>query len=253
MSRLCDSYRAVHEQGFLPIFVEDEFDTRRLIDACVQAGCRCIEYTLRRHDAHKMIPWIRQNYPDLYLLIGSTIDDEKIVKKMRIKHPQLLTIEQLRDIGVDGFVSMIGWTLESINRYAKEHIIIPTAMTVTEALQQVGAGAHFVKLEGSDIDFVRRCRAAAAFDYCPIMVTRGMTPQRIPEAVAAGAVIIATGFDIILKDESLDNSVGEITLKLQEYLDVTQKVRAKNWPQLKQTKSIDREKWLDSLPHYHPF
>ena len=52
---LLDIYRAVHEQVFLPIFVQDHFDTKTLVEACVQAGCKCIEYTLRRADADEMI------------------------------------------------------------------------------------------------------------------------------------------------------------------------------------------------------
>jgi len=56
MSRLFDAYRAFHEQGFIPIFTEDGFDSRMLIDACVAAGLKGIEYTLRKRDADTMIP-----------------------------------------------------------------------------------------------------------------------------------------------------------------------------------------------------
>ena len=94
-SKLFDVYRSVHEQAFMPIFVQDDFDSKKLVDACVEAGCKCIEYTLRRKDADKMIPWVLEKYPDLHLIVGSTIDDEKITRKMREKHPQLLTIEKL--------------------------------------------------------------------------------------------------------------------------------------------------------------
>lgn len=253
MNKLFQVYRSVHEQTFIPIFIQDDFDSKKLVEACVEAGCTCIEYTLRRQDADTMIPWIREQYPQLHLLVGSTIDDEKIVKKMKVKHPQLLTVSELEDIGVDGFVSMIGWSFESIRKYSKSRIVIPTAMTVTESLQQVGAGAHFTKIMGPDLDFVRRCRAAAAFDYCPIMITGGMTIERIPEAVEAGGILIGSGFDLILKGMSHKLSCKEISLFLKKYIEASQKAKIMSHPELSETESMDAEQWLGALPHYHPF
>ena len=253
MSRLFEAYRAFHEQGFVPIFVKDEFDTRTLVDACVAAGMKGIEYTLRRPDAREMIPWVRRNYPDLYLIVGSTLDDEKIVKKMRRKHPQLMTVKEVADLDVDGFVSMLGWTLDSIATYADTHLVVPTAMTVTEALQQTGAGAHMIKCAGSDLGFVKRCRLGAAFDYCPVFVTGGMTPERIPDGMEAGAVLAGSGFDLILRGKPADVGLEETTSALRTYLDATRAGREEAWPEMMAAAGADRETWLDALPHYHPF
>jgi 2-keto-3-deoxy-6-phosphogluconate aldolase len=60
--RLFDVYRAVHTQGFLPIFVKDDFQTRTLVEGCVEAGMKVIEYTLRREDAREAIPWIQETW-----------------------------------------------------------------------------------------------------------------------------------------------------------------------------------------------
>ncbi len=253
MSRLFDAYRAGHEQGFLPIFVQDDFDSKMLIEACVKAGCKCIEYTLRRPDAHKMIPWIRENYPDLYLLVGSTLDNENIVVKARKRHPQLLSLAELSAMGIDGFVSMIGWSLESIRKYSPRCVVAVSAMTVTEAFQQVGAGAHFIKVLGSDLNLVKRCRSDAAFGYCPILVTGGMTPHRIPEAIEAGAIIVASGFDLILKGQPSDISCTKAAELLSVYLNATRQAREKYWPEMTRAIGTDKQAWLDSLPHHHPF
>ena len=43
--RYFQAYRAFHEQGFIPIFVHDHFDSKVLIEASVAAGCTGIEYT----------------------------------------------------------------------------------------------------------------------------------------------------------------------------------------------------------------
>ena len=161
MGRVFEAYRAVHEQGFVPIFVQDDFDSRDLVEACLSAGIRVIEYTLRRPDAPEMIPWIRKTYPDLYLMAGSTLDDEGIVEGMRRRHPQLMTLQQLADAGVDGFVSMLGWSLESIRKYSPTHVVIPSAHSATQAFLQTGGGAHFQKLSGAHLDLVRQCRPQA--------------------------------------------------------------------------------------------
>lgn len=253
MSRLFDAYRAFHEQGFVPIFVDDDFDSRVLVEACVAAGCKGIEYTLRRRDAHIMIPWIRANYPDMYLLVGSTIDDDRIVTQMRKRHPQLLTLAEIDSMGVDGFVSMIGWSQESIRRYSGSKIVIPSAWTVNDAFFQVKAGAHFAKLLGSETDLVNRCRMQAAFDYCPIMVTGGMTPERIPIAIEAGAAMVGAGFDLILKGCSADTGVEQAAQAIGTYLQTTRTARARLYPDLELASGADAAGWLAALPHYHPF
>ena len=251
--RLFDTYRAAHEQGFMPIFVEDDFDSRMLVDACIAAGCTCIEYTLRRRDADTMIPWIREKYPDLHLLVGSTLDDETILAKAKRRYPQLLTLAELDAMNVDGFVSMLGFSLDSIRTYAPRRLVAPTAMTVTEAFQQTGAGAHLIKLLGTDLSFVRRCRADAAFDYCPVMVTGGMTPQRIPEAIEAGSITVGAGFDLILKDQPSDVSCEETARRIGPYLEAARTAREKRWPALAAATGADRQTWLNALPHHHPF
>jgi 2-keto-3-deoxy-6-phosphogluconate aldolase len=252
LPRLFEAYRAFHEQGFVPIFVEDELDSRMLLDACAEAGVKGIEYTLRRRDAHQMIPWIREHLPGLFLLAGSAADDEAIVGQRRRHYPQLLTLRELDAMDVDGFVSMMTMSRESIARYAPTRVLMPCAMTSNEAFQQISAGAHFAKVIGPGLDLVRLCRAAPTFDYCPVVITGGMTCPRIPEAVEAGAVLIGSGFDLILRGET-DVTPANVASRLRECIEVTAEARAAKWPAMARAVGATRQTWLDSLPHYHPF
>lgn len=252
MSRLFEAYRAVHEQGFVPIFVRDGLDSRMLLDACVEAGVKAVEYTLRRADAREMIPLIRREYPDIFLLAGSTIDDENILRHCRKRHPQLMSVAELDQAGVDGFVSMLPWKEQSIREYSQSRLVIPTAATPGEAFLQVAAGAHFAKLIGPELDLARRCRAEPAFDYCPIFITGGMTLERIPEAVAAGAVLAGSGFDLILAGET-NPTRASAARRLREFIRAAADARAKKWPGMARAAGAGRQEWLDSLPHYHPF
>jgi len=253
MSRLFNAYRAFHEQGFIPIFCQDDFDSKKQVEACVRAGFKGIEYTLRKQDAREMIPWIRKEFPELFLIIGSVIDDDAIIRQMRAKHSQLMTISEIADMDVDGFVSMIGWTETSIRKYAPTHLIMPTAMTVREALLQTACGAHFQKLAGNDLAFVKRCRGQAAFDYCPILVTGGQTPDKMDETFAAGAVAVGSGFDLTLKGQPDNISIEEIEKVMREYANSAKIARAKAWPELAKADGGPINEWLDALPHYHPF
>lgn len=253
MSRLFEAYKAFHQQGFIPIFTGDGFDSKKLVEACVMAGFKCIEYTLRRDDADRMIPWIRKTYPELYLLVGSTVDDDRIIAKMKKRYPQLLTLAQIDAMDADGMVSMLGWSFESIRKYSQRRMVVPTAMTVTEALQQVSAGAQFIKLHGDNLGFVKKCREKATFDFCPILVTGGMTLERIPEAVAAGAMVAGAGFDLILKGRSAEVTAKEIADILKKFREVMYEARLKVWPDMMKAVGGDSAAWLDSLPHYHPF
>ena len=250
--RLLSVYRTVYEQGFLPIFVRDSFDTQVLMEGCLEAGVRVIEYTLRRPDAHVMIPKLRQQYPDLCILAGSTLDDDRIINQLRQRNPVLLTLAELDAIGVDGFVSMLGYREESIRRYAGHRLLIPSANTPNEAYFQVGAGAHFAKFVGSDLSLVKRCRLEPAHGFCPVMVTGGATLDRIEEIVAAGAVLIGSGFDLMLRGET-NVTAHKVATVVRAYCEAVQAARAKTWPALARVAGADDKTWLAALPHFHPF
>jgi len=254
MSRVFETYRAFHEQGFIPIFVKDDFDPKVLLEGCVAAGARVIEYTLRRPDADTMIPWIRENYPDLYLVIGSTLDDDTIVAQRKKEHPQLLTLAELDAMDVDGFVSMLGWSLESIRKYSPTRLVAPAAWTPTEALQEMGAGAHFIKVTGATaLDLARRYRAVPTYGYCPVMVSGGMSLNRISDAFEAGAVTTASGFDLILRGKPKDITSKEVAEVMRQYFEAARAARESALPELAKAVGGDRQAWLDALPHYHPF
>jgi 2-keto-3-deoxy-6-phosphogluconate aldolase len=252
MNRLFEAYRALHEQAFAPIFCRDEFDSRRQVEACAAAGCKGIEYTLRKADAREMIPWVRKNYPNLFLIVGSTIDSDKIIRSQRRKFSQLMTLEEISQFGVDGFISMLGWSEKTIARWSPTHLVIPTAGTTREALLQTEAGAHFQKL-GGDVEFIRRCRGEAAFGYCPIFVSGGQVPKVMGDTFAAGAVLVGTGFDVMLQGRDKAISATDIAVEVKTYLAAARTARHAAHPALAKADGGPKEAWLAALPHYHPF
>lgn len=253
MSDLLMHYRRVHEQGFMPIFVEDGRDARIEVESCVAAGMKAIEFTLRRSDSRELIPWIRKNYPDLTLLIGSNIPDEKILKNRRNTYPQLMTLEEVVDLDVHGLISLLPWPPELIEKYSKTHLVFPCAATHSEAFMQIRAGAHMAKVIGPGMDVIKLCHLGASFEYCPIFVTGGQTLEIIPQSLAAGAICVAAGFDATLKDMGTDIKVDEVSDRMREYLEITHKARTEIYPTYTANINANDKQWLKSLPHYHPF
>ena len=247
---LLAKFRQTFEQAFVPIFVRDAFDTEILLAGCELAGIHVIEYTLRRPDAHKVIPTLKNRYPDHVIYVGSTLDCEAITRQMREKHPQLLTIGELAPF-VDGFVSMLPYSDETLEKYRKTHLMIPTAETSGEALRQMSHGATVIKVCGPDFSFSKKLHAAPTFNYCPTFLTGGVNNERMEEAYAAGNILTAAGFDLILKGEDPATLTPQkVAEKLTIYLNAAKEARAKVMPWAQNTEKLTDEAFFAAFPHY---
>lgn len=243
-------YETVYKQGFLPIFVKDDFDTDNLLEGCRKAGLTAIEYTLRREDANVAIPKIISEYPEFTVLVGSTLDSDEIINMLKQKNPQLLTLGELDKMGIHGFISMFEFSSETIKKYAETHLIIPCAVTHNEAYRMLKDGAHIIKLIGPGISNIKNARNAASHELCPIFTTGGITLDKIPLAIEAGAVCIASGFDLILKGMPNDTSPDQIAAKLVKYVNAVKKARETFYPKMMKKMNSNEDSWLEEVPHY---
>lgn len=247
---LFQNYRKIVEQAWLPIFVKDDLNTDILLEGCALAGLSVIEYTLRREDAAQVVKTLKSRYPNTVVLMGSTIDSDQIVTAQKTKYPQLMTIETLAPY-VDGFVSMLPYTDETLAKYSKTHICIPAAETSGEALRQVKAGAAFIKVLGPDLSLSKRLHALPTFNYCPTYITGGMIPERMEEAFAAGNILCAAGFDVVLKGIApKDLTPALVAEKIRVFVDAAKAARAKACPQLQNTENLTDKEFLLRLPNY---
>ncbi len=247
---LMDHYRALYQQAFVPIFVHDDFDTETLLEGCRLAKIRAIEYTLRRDDAQCVIPTLREKMPGVSVFVGSTIDCDRIVLQMKKKNPQLMTLSQLAPF-VDGFVSMLPYSDETLEQYRDSHLLIPTAETSGEALRQMSHGATMIKVCGPNFPFHKNLHAAPTFGYCPTFVTGGITLERMDEAFEAGNVMTAGGFDLILRGEDPKTLTPErVAEKLNLFMDTAKKARIKHFPQLENLAQLSDEEFISTLPNY---
>jgi len=250
MNALFKKYRKGLEQCFVPIFVRDSFDTSTLLEGCELAGVQVLEYTLRREDAHQVIPTLKERYPDKVVFVGSTIDDEAIVLQMKQKFPQLMTIAQLAPY-VDGFVSMLPFSDETLRRYHPSHLMIPSAETSGEALRQMKSGATVIKVCGPDLSLVKKLHALPTFNYCPTFFTGGATVERMEEVFAAGNMLVAAGFDLLLKGfDPATLTPQMVAEQITRYITAAKAAREKACPALKGIEAMTDEQLLSALPNY---
>lgn len=251
-SSLFRAYRRLIEQAWIPIFVDDAFDTGILLEGCRLAKLDVIEYTLRRRDAKQILPTLRASLPDTVILMGSTIDSDEIVQDRKTRFPQLMTLSELAPY-VDGFVSMLPYSDETLQTYKSTHLCIPTAESGGEALRQIRSGASVIKVLGPDLSLSKRLHALPTFNYCPTYVTGGITVERMEEAFAAGNILCATGFDVLLKGvEPSALTPKMVAQKLRLFVDTAIEVRGRICPDLKDTACLSDEEFRAVLPNYCP-
>lgn len=244
------NYRKMVEQAWMPIFVKDELDTEMLLEGCRLANLQVIEYTLRREDAAQVIPTLREKLPEVVLFVGSTIDDEKVVNQMKRKFPQLMTIAELAPY-VDGYISMLPYSDETLKKCSATHLCIPAASTGGEALRQISSGACFIKVLGPDFSFSKQLHALPTFGYCPTYITGGVTMERMEEAFAAGNMLCAAGFDVVLRGEDPATLTAEkVAEKITRFVENAKKTREAIYPQLKGLESLSDEEFVKVLPNY---
>ena len=242
-------FKAVVRQGFVPIFVAGKRDVEVQLSGCRSAGLRVIEYTQRREDSAQMIPSIVQRYPDMHVLVGSTLDDDGVVRSLNRKYPHLRTLAQLSALGASGFVSRMSFSEETCRRWRATHFLMPCAGTVNEAYRQFCLGAHIIKVVRSDYEVVRQLATTPAFGFCPLFVTGGMNLETIPSVMADGVLSVGAGFDAIMGDcEDLADDAyhRELVSRLKALQECTLSCREKRFPGL--TKSLDAENWRETFP-----
>ena len=242
-------YRKLIEQVWLPIFVADDLDTEILLEGCRLAGLGVIEYTLRRADAADVVPTLKNRFPDTVILMGSTVDSDEIIKERKARFPQLMTLSELAPY-VDGFVSMLPYSDETLRKYSKTHLCIPTAESGGEALRQIKSGAAIIKVLGPDLALSKRLHALPTFNYCPTYITGGVTTERMEEVLSAGNVVCASGFDVVLRGVEEPITPGLVARRLTEFTDAAKCARDKVYPELKGCEKLSDEEFIAALPNY---
>lgn len=191
---------AIVRQGFVPIFVPDAHDPRRLVEAAVAAGCRAIEFSCRRPDAPEMIPWIKREFPNLAVLAATLVDGPRAEAHLKRTRPGFLTVDKAAGLGADGLVSFMRFRPETYAQHGRACVMIPGVANQNEALDQLELGADLIKTTvhtAAGADFVTK--TGAVTHHCiPFFISGGVNAANLESYLQAGVAVTAAGFDVLL-------------------------------------------------------
>ncbi|HVJ47881.1 bifunctional 4-hydroxy-2-oxoglutarate aldolase/2-dehydro-3-deoxy-phosphogluconate aldolase [Desulfitobacterium sp.] len=190
-------------------FKEDE-----AIDAAhalLEAGITALEVTSDSPGAWRIIETLKKKDPRLVVGAGTVLDTE--------------TAHQAIEVGADFLFSplFIPEMMQIAHRYGR--IAIPGAMTPTEVMRSLEAGADIVKLfpAGSlGVNYLKELRGP--FPYIPFLPTGGITLENAPDFIQAGAVGVGMGSSLVKRDWVKEKKFAQITRQAQDLQERIQKV-----------------------------
>ncbi|MBL9214152.1 MAG: 6-phosphogluconolactonase [Opitutaceae bacterium] len=227
---------AIVRQGFVPIFVNDSLDSRHLVEAAVQAGCGAIEYTCRRPDARRMIPWIKREFPQLVVMAATLMDGPNVEAYLQKNREGFLTTDEAVDLGADALVSFMRFRPATYAKYGRRCVMIPGVATQNEALDQMDLGADLIKSAvhiQSGIDFVTK--TSVATHHCiPFFIAGGVNPTNLAGFIQAGVAVGAAGFDVLLggAKPAASEVTGLARAAIARMLETVREARARHQPAL---------------------
>ena len=108
-----------------------------------------------------------------------------------------------------------------------------------------------IKALGPDFSFAKKLHAAPTFDFCPTLLTGGVSESRMEEAFATGALVTAAGFDLILKGEDPDTLCAErVKERVLSFVNAAKAARARVLPALESTEALSDEAFFKALPNF---
>lgn len=182
-----------------------ETEAYEAAQALLEAGVSAIEVTADSPGAWSVIESLKKD-SRLIVGAGTVLDTE--------------TARQAIESGADFLFSPVirPEMIQFAHRYGR--LAIPGAMTPSEVLLALEAGADIVKLypAGSlGVNYLKELRGP--FPYIPFMPTGGITPENAASFIGAGAVCVGMGGALVKKDWVKEKKYHEITnlaLKLQQ-------------------------------------
>ncbi|MFW5996039.1 MAG: bifunctional 2-keto-4-hydroxyglutarate aldolase/2-keto-3-deoxy-6-phosphogluconate aldolase [Halanaerobiaceae bacterium] len=182
-----DSLRRIEETGIVAVVrAENAEEAIKIADAVKAGGIDAIEITMTVPGAVDVIKKLSHTYSQNEILIGAG---------------SVLDAETARSCILAGAEYIVGPTLdvETIklcNRYQKP--VMPGAMSVTEALRAMEAGADVVKIFPATLFGPKIIRAIKGpIPQAPLLPTGGVNPDNVKEWFRAGSFAVGVGSALV--------------------------------------------------------
>ncbi len=128
---------------------------------------------------------------------------------------------------------MFPFRKETYETYGKDWLFIPGVETVADALNQLSWGAHLIKFFNSEIyggPLRIKALQGPGHGIFPILVTGGITTDKVLPYLGGGALVLGAGFEIILGERYQEMQKAPdktyICARLEEYVSAVAEARA---------------------------
>jgi len=185
----------------------------QLADALLAGGGYCIEFTLTNREALAVIEQVRKSHGDRMLVGAGTVLDPESAREAITAGAQFVVTPTLR-------VS----TIELCRRYSTP--ILCGAFSPTEILTAWEAGADWVKLFPASAGGPRYLREIAGpLPQIKLIPTGGVSLENAGEFIAAGAVAIAVGSNLVKASQVATGAWGNITDAARHFIEEVARAR----------------------------
>ncbi|MBU9735041.1 bifunctional 4-hydroxy-2-oxoglutarate aldolase/2-dehydro-3-deoxy-phosphogluconate aldolase [Diplocloster agilis] len=182
-------------------------------EALYQAGVRAIEVTYPSKNATETIRQISEHFGnDLSVGAGTVLDEGTAVEAIRAGAQFVLAPDCNEDV------------IRTVKGYAR--VMVPGALTPTEALRCMRAGADMVKLfpaSSLDADYIKNMKGPLPF--IPFMAVGGIGLHNAAEFMQAGCCALGVGASLTPVDLLEIGEYDRITEIAVEYLQLLMKYK----------------------------
>ena len=179
--------------------LDDLGQAERLADALYAGGVRCIEFTLTNRKAIAVVEQLRESHGDRLLVGAGTVLDPESARAAITAGAQFVVTPTLR----------VG-TIDLCRRYSVP--IVCGAFTPTEILTAWEAGADWVKVFPASAGGPRYLREIRGpLPQVKLIPTGGVSAENAGEYVAAGAVAVAVGSNLVRAEQIAAGAWEQIT------------------------------------------
>lgn len=205
-------YSAMIETGLVPIFYHQELKPSiQVVEACLDGGARCVEFTNRGPRAHQVFEGIASHFKDddrLILGAGSVVDAATAVLYLQL--------------GADFIVGPVlnPEVAKSCNR--RQAAYVPGCGSASEISAAQALGMEICKVFPASTlggpDFIRSIRGP--MPWSRLMPTGGVlpTPEDITRWIDAGAACLGMGSALISQGEIEAGDFNQIRLAVEAAL-----------------------------------
>ena len=208
------------EVGLIPLFYHDDIETSiKIIQACLDGGARCIEFTNRGDQAHRVFEQLIQHFKnDSRLILGAgTILDAKSAALFIQWGANFIVAPNLDED-----------TAYTCNR--RKIAYLPGCGSVNEISQAERLGVEICKIfPGAQVGgpgFIKS--VLGPMPWSCMMPTGGVSPKEesIREWFQAGAVCVGMGSNLITKEAVAHGDFQDITAKVRQVLEWIKEARS---------------------------